>query len=119
MHITKFESLKFITSLDVEYQFILNLTSNFWPGMHLVSYNYHDLELLPLIRYGFPLGYLGPQPKSKMVSNHKGAKDFPGAVQKYLKGQMENRKILGSLLVIHLHLRYIFLQLIQWRKRVQ
>ena len=62
---------------------------------NLKGYNYNDLEVISLIRYGFPLGFEGPQPASLSVRNHKGAKLFPQCIQKYLKGQVEDRRILG------------------------
>lgn len=51
--------------------------------------DYHDKQLCDLLQFGFPIGYFGKAQKdstsSHLVINHKGAKDFPLQMQKYLK----------------------------------
>ena len=61
----------------------------------LRGYEYSDLQVVQLIQFGFPLGYQGPEPSSVRVPNHKGAKHFPKAIQKYLDSQIQDGKILG------------------------
>ena len=61
----------------------------------LRGYQYEDMQVISLLKYGFPLGHFGPVPTSKKVRNHKGAREFPTEVQKYLQEQIGQCKIIG------------------------
>lgn len=56
-----------------------------------------DQWLLQLIRFGFPLQYLGPPNPSKGViaPNHKSAKDYGTHIEKFIQNEVENLTIMG------------------------
>lgn len=62
--------------------------------------DYHDTDICEMLEFGFPIGYLGKiqhQANSsiKFVKNHKGAKDYPVKIQKYLLKEKQYGAVLG------------------------
>lgn len=61
---------------------------------------YHDIDICELLEFGFPIGYFGNIQQLdfanlKFVKNHKGAKDYPVEIQKYLRKESQYGAILG------------------------
>ena len=61
---------------------------------------YSDFEICDFLEFGFPIGYFGKVQQQEFTSlqfvkNHKGAKDFPSEIQKYLNKELQNGTILG------------------------
>ena len=57
--------------------------------------NYHDREIILLLRYGCPLSYEGSGNLSRNCRNHKGATDFPEHIDKYLEREMAAGAVMG------------------------
>ena len=68
--------------------------------------NYGDKEILLGLKFGWPTGRLptqkDPEPTFK---NHKGARDFPEALHKYIEKESRNNAILGPFKKIPFHSR--------------
>ena len=55
-------------------------------GMRELAHDYEDQEALDFLEFGFPINFEGPDSllTGTRPGNHKGARDFPDAVSKYL-----------------------------------
>ena len=66
-------------------------------------FDYKDKIICDLLEFGFPLGYQGDDTllkqfdKKKLwkLNNHKGARDYPEAMNDYLQKEMSNKAIIG------------------------
>lgn len=56
-----------------------------------------ERELLSFIKYGFPLGYMGPTSDTEGISNHKSATDFPIQVDHFISKELDMGGIMGPL----------------------
>ena len=57
---------------------------------------YHDPDVLALIEFGFPLNFDKTIPVgSQHLRNHKGAQDFPAAIDHYLTKEISHGAVLG------------------------
>ena len=50
-----------------------------------------ELQLVQIIKYGFPLGYLGPHSDTTTTLNHSSAVDHPTQVEEFIRGEVEKR----------------------------
>ena len=99
-----FEGCKFPlnTNLNIDYfRFMLDGYSNF--------------EICDFLEFGFPIGYFVKVQQQEFTSlqfvkNHKGAKEFPSEIQKYLNKELQNGTILGPLIIILLFAMYAYLR---------
>lgn len=62
--------------------------------------DYNDLQVCDLLQYGFPLGCCKPivLPQgcsSPRVRNHRGAREYPDAIEDYLLAERHNGSVLG------------------------
>ena len=58
--------------------------------------NYHDKEVVEWLRYGWPTGRLPTLPQAGLAKkNHKGATEFPQALQRYLAKEMQYGAVMG------------------------
>ncbi|XP_053372607.1 uncharacterized protein LOC128546268 isoform X1 [Mercenaria mercenaria] len=71
--------------------------------MKKMLHNYSDLMVCDLLKYGFPIGYdeseiqvQSSSSDNKLgIKNHKGARDFPTDLEKYLIKEATNKAIIG------------------------
>ena len=73
--------------------------------MRRMLHGYSDLQVLDLLNYGFPIGYIrdnnlhkdndSSSLKSTYCKNHKGAREFPEAIHKYLIKEASHGAIMG------------------------
>lgn len=58
---------------------------------------YHDKEVVQLIKYGFPIGYVGPLDEAQdiVVDNHKGARENEKEVDRYLAKEVGKGSLAG------------------------
>lgn len=56
-----------------------------------------ERELLSFIKYGFPLGYMGPPSDTKGIDNHKSANQFPAQVSDFIDKELKMGGIIGPL----------------------
>ena len=52
-------------------------------------------ELADFIRFGFPMGYMGPTTDTKSIPNHKRALDFPLSIDKFVKKELDLGGLVG------------------------
>lgn len=52
-------------------------------------------ELLDFIKYGFPMGYLGPESQYDQNYNHSSAEQFPAHIEKFLENEISLGGVLG------------------------
>lgn len=62
--------------------------------------DYNDIIVCDLLKYGFPIGFVGGDVKFESLEiwkyrNHKGAEDFPDDINKYLGKENKNSAIIG------------------------
>jgi len=57
--------------------------------------DYDDQEVVRLLQYGFPVGYVGPSLPHATFRTHKGAQEFPQAVEDYLRKERALGATLG------------------------
>ena len=63
--------------------------------------DYHDKEIVDWLRYGWPSGRLPTmEPPAKTYKNHKGATDYPEALQKYITKEAEKGAVMGPFNII-------------------
>lgn len=72
-----------------------NLNLDNWD--RLLDNSVDERELLSFIRYGFPLGYMGPVSDTKGVDNHKSAIDFPEQLDNFVEKELSIGGIIGPL----------------------
>ena len=59
-------------------------------------HNYEDKEIVQWLCYGWPVGRLPTLPDPQLVNkNHKGANEFPEALQKYLEKEKSYEAVMG------------------------
>lgn len=56
-----------------------------------------DSELLSMIKYGFPLGYAGPESGSIGIPNHRSASDYPHEVNRFINKEQNLGGIVGPM----------------------
>ena len=52
-------------------------------------------QLWDFLRFGFPLGYVGPVSDTAGVDNHASANDYPEQVDKFIRGEKEKGGLMG------------------------
>ena len=57
--------------------------------------NYNDNEICKYIQYGWPIGHNGSITKCSAKQNHKGAREFPTEVSKYLHTEISLGRVIG------------------------
>ena len=57
--------------------------------------DYFDQEILEFLEFGFPISFQGTNPNRISSPNHKGAREFPKAIDKYLSQELQEGAILG------------------------
>lgn len=63
----------------------------------LLSQSDDDQELLSFIKYGFPLGYLGPVSDSKGTDNHTSAVNYPTHVSDFIRKEIHLGGVIGPM----------------------
>lgn len=56
-----------------------------------------ERELFSFIKYGFPLGYMGPPSDTKGISNHKSATDYLAQLDKFVEKELSLGGVMGPL----------------------
>lgn len=56
-----------------------------------------ERELFSFIKYGFPLGYMGPTSDTKRISNHKSAQDFPKQIDRFVDKELRMGGVIGPM----------------------
>lgn len=56
-----------------------------------------ERELFSFIKYGFPLGYMGPHSNTKGVDNHKSATEYPAQLDKFVAKELSLGGVIGPL----------------------
>lgn len=56
---------------------------------------YSDYEICDLIEYGFPISYMLDSKPTSATTNHKGAIDFPEAVDSFIETELTYRALIG------------------------
>ena len=59
------------------------------------SQNYTDKGVLDLLKFGFPINSTGSYKVCHPVKNHKGAREFPEAIDKYLRKEISHDAVIG------------------------
>ena len=54
-----------------------------------------DQTLVPMLEFGFPVGYMGNQPPDTKATNHSSATNFPSHVDKFIRTELEHKAIMG------------------------
>ena len=54
-----------------------------------------DAQVLNFLKYGFPCNYEGTGSGAIAAQNHKGARDFPEAIQSYLDTEFSHKAVIG------------------------
>ena len=57
--------------------------------------NYHDIEIIDFLRYGWPISHTGSTGNKSKVNNWKGAEEYPDEVTNYLKNEIKHNSVLG------------------------
>lgn len=57
----------------------------------------NDIELLKMIKYGFPLGYMGPPSHVTGIPNHPSATNFPEHVGSFISKELQLGGIVGPM----------------------
>ena len=57
-----------------------------------------EAQLVQFVKYGFPLGYMGPPSDTTSVPNHASAKDYPEQVTQFIDSEHEKGAIMGPFL---------------------
>ena len=57
--------------------------------------DYHDQEVVELLKYGFPIGYSSQSPPVSVIKNHNGAYEYPQCISDYLSEEVKSGLILG------------------------
>lgn len=66
------------------------------PFFRFMLSEYEDKVICDFLEYGFPIGFLGKVKKSsKKIKNHKGVREFPVEVRKYIEKEKRYGAILG------------------------
>ena len=63
----------------------------------LVQSSYHDLEVVNLLRYGWPIDASHAPAMSGKAPNQRGARDNPKAVQDWVQSELSNKAVIGPL----------------------
>ena len=63
-----------------------------------MCHNDDDRELLGFIKYGFPLGYMGPMSDTVTVPNHPSATDYLAEVSKFVASELKQGAVYGPFL---------------------
>ena len=71
----------------------LNVTA--WE--QLLTQEYPDAELLEFVKYGFPMGYMGPPSQTQDINNHASAVQFPSQVELYIEKEIECGAMVGPM----------------------
>ena len=58
---------------------------------------YYDQQVVKFLRYGFPVGHDGSDYSSTPVKNHKGSRDFPKQIDRYIAKEKSFSAIIGPL----------------------
>ena len=64
------------------------------PAWRHLTEHYHDKQLVDMLEFGFPLGYVGPIP-TPCYENHMSARCYPDHVQMYLDTETHNHAMMG------------------------
>ena len=59
--------------------------------------NYHDLDVIKFLKYGWPIDTCVPCEYSNIPANQRGARDNPEAVKHWLSSELSNRSVIGPL----------------------
>ena len=54
-----------------------------------------DQTLVPMLEFGFPVGYMGNQLPDTKAANHSSASNFPQHVDKFIRTELEHKAIMG------------------------
>ena len=57
-----------------------------------------EAQLVEFIKYGFPLGYMGPPSDTAYVPNHASARNFPAQVSEFVNAEREKGALMGPFL---------------------
>ena len=57
-----------------------------------------EVQLLEFIKFGFPLGYLGPTSDTTTAPNHSSARDYHAQVQAFVDAELEKGALVGPFL---------------------
>ena len=59
--------------------------------------DHEDAQLIDFIKFGFPLGYLGPPSDTSHIPNHDSAQKFPDHVDRFVHEETQHGAFLGPL----------------------
>ena len=57
--------------------------------------NYKNKDIIPLLRYGFPIECEPFESTPVVYKNHKGAQEFPEQLREYIQSQLTNKTLIG------------------------
>lgn len=60
--------------------------------------SYHDKDLVPFLKYGWPMGYHADQPPSSVEDNHPSATQHLNHVKTFVQKELQHKAILGPLM---------------------
>ena len=61
--------------------------------------DYHDYEVVDLLKFGFPLSHDGITGAKTVPKNHTGAREWPGEIRRILNKEVASRSALGPFTV--------------------
>lgn len=57
--------------------------------------NYHDFQICEHLKFGWPVGFLKPDPPVSVHVNHKSALDFPDQIQRFIQKELSHDALIG------------------------
>ena len=60
-----------------------------------IDYSSDEAELLDMVRYGFPLGYLGPESRCADTPNHSSATNYPEHINDFIREELGHGAVMG------------------------
>ena len=74
---------------------ILPTRLNIWAWEAIIAP--HDQQLVEFVKYGFPMGYVGPVSDTSHIPNHQSAHQFPQQVGRFIEKELNFGGLVGPL----------------------
>ena len=68
-----------------------------------IDFDTDEAQLFDYLRFGFPLGYMGPESDTRHTPNHSSAVDYPGDIEAFIRKEHGHGALLGPFLAHPFH----------------
>ena len=68
--------------------------------VHYANRESDEAQLVDFLRYGFPLGYMGPPSDTTDIPNHSSANDYPSQVGSFISTERQHGALVGPFLAV-------------------